>query len=335
MVKRGIGAVVLAIIAALLLGFLLKDKSRERENVVMDIPGTTTTENKIPSLSAAGDDAASTLTNGANTLTDNVKNAGTTVVAAAAGAGDAVTETVNDTTDAVAASVKNATTNTTANNNSVTAPNTVSSKPGFSIRPAGKNEQRGVIDGNNTHSRASTNTASNTIKRATNNNPAGNTRKSGNNVVASASSTPKETYRPRLIKERKSRVISSAQGASKPHKAAAKPKSHVIKSLPNETPKSTKPVVAANKSTKSSSGGHYAIQLMATSSQSRANKLANTMKREGYVSFVTETHRNNKVLYRVRIGVNGNRKAAIAAQQKMKRRYQKNFFVQNSLVVSR
>ena len=34
MVKRGIGAVVLAIIAALLLGYLLKDKSRERQEVV-------------------------------------------------------------------------------------------------------------------------------------------------------------------------------------------------------------------------------------------------------------------------------------------------------------
>jgi len=40
MVKRGIGAVILAIIAALLLGYLLKDKSDQRQDIVdMTLPG--------------------------------------------------------------------------------------------------------------------------------------------------------------------------------------------------------------------------------------------------------------------------------------------------------
>ena len=63
MVKRGIGAIVLAIIAALLLGYLLKDKSRERQDVVdMKLPGAP--EINIPSLS----EATSKVTNTAASL---------------------------------------------------------------------------------------------------------------------------------------------------------------------------------------------------------------------------------------------------------------------------
>jgi len=41
MVKRGIGAVVLAIIAALLLGYLLKDKGHQRQKVLeMSLPNS-------------------------------------------------------------------------------------------------------------------------------------------------------------------------------------------------------------------------------------------------------------------------------------------------------
>jgi len=59
----------------------------------------------------------------------------------------------------------------------------------------------------------------------------------------------------------------------------------------------------------------YTIQLLATSSRSRANKLAETMTSEGYVSFITQTTSNNKILYRVRVGGYKSRDAALKAQQ--------------------
>jgi len=363
MVKRGIGAVVLAIIAALLLGYLLKDKSRERQEVVkMDLPGITS-ESKIPSLSATADDTGSAVTDdGTGNLTDNAvdtaKSAGATVVAAAAGATTAVATTaseVADKADKAKATVGQAVTPAT----SVAGNGNTMMRPGFSIRPAAPGEQRDSIDpsrGGNTTTQAKA-----PRKRST----AGSSKKSTgsashktrSNVVASTSGAPKETYRPRLIKERKTRIVSSAQGSNRSKESIKKPrtvkhtvitakksaigkKSTAKRSTTAKKSTAKKGIAKKSKVAKSSasantaSHGGYAIQLMATASASRAKKLAKTMKREGYNTFIMRTKKNNKTLYRVRVRAGKSRNAAIAVQKKMKRRYQKNFFVQNSLVVS-
>ena len=318
MVKRGIGAVVLAIIAALLLGYLLKDKSRERQEVVeMKLPGTATDE-KIPDLTATAENAGDTIVGNANQLTENVTNTDSTVIAAASGAGAAAVATVATKAAGNAKSI--------ASDNQVTSQDGKPIKPGFSIRPAGANEQRDIVDVNGKNVQAST--KSSTSGSASKSAPKSNDKRK-NAVVASASSTPpKETYRPRLIKERKNHVITSAQGKSRAKAVKVSASKRVSASSRKQSKKATTTRKAA------SGKGSYAIQLMATSSQSRAKKLASTMKKEGYVSYITQTTRASKVLYRVRVRTNGSRKSAIAAQQKMKRRYRKNFFVQNSLVVS-
>jgi len=359
MVKRGIGAVVLAIIAALLLGYLLKDKSRERQEVVkMDLPGITS-ESKIPSLSATADDTGSVVTDdGTGNLADNAvdtaKSAGATVVAAAAGATTAVATTaseVADKADKAKATVGQAVTPAT----SVAGNGNTMMRPGFSIRPAAPGEQRDSIDpsgGGNTTAQAKA-----PRKRST----AGSSKKSTSsashktrsNVVASTSGAPKETYRPRLIKERKTRIVSSAQGSNRSKESIKKPRTvkHTVitakksaigkkstakrsTTAKNSTVKKSKVAKSSASANTASHGGGYAIQLMATASASRAKKLAKTMKREGYNTFIMRTKKNNKTLYRVRVRAGKSRNAAIAAQKKMKRRYQKNFFVQNSLVVS-
>jgi len=322
MVKRGIGAVVLAIIAALLLGYLLKDKGRERQDVVeMNLPGITS-DSKIPSLSDAADDATSAVTDGTSNLADNAgdaaKSAGASVVAAAAGASAAVATTASDAADKAKAAAGQAVTSVAGNGNTM-------NRPGFSIRPAARGEQRDSIDPN-----AGNSTAKASGKRSASGSSQKNTgsasHKTKGNVVASSSGASKETYRPRLIKERKTRIVSSAQGSDQSKSSkTVKRSTTVTKTKAAKTKAST--------STKTTSRGDYVIQLMATASELRAKKLAKTMKNEGYNAFITRTKKGNKTLYRVRVHAGKNRTAALAAQNKMKRRYQKNIAVQNSLVV--
>ena len=301
MVKRGIGAVVLAIIAALLLGYLLKDKSRERQEVIeMKLPGAP--EITIPSLS----DATSKVTDSAASLVgeakDTVSNAGSAVVASASGALTSLSSGASNAVEAVTddiSSSANAVTQTVEN--TVASVNTTSegsANPGFSFRPPQKNEEQQI--------NTSTSSADNNTVTATETN---------NTVVAS---TPKTSVKKEVEKTFKPTI------ENEPKKEAKKVTKAVAKKA---EPKAKTTAV-------SSSGGKYSIQLLATSSQSRANKLAKTMNSEGYVSFITQTTSNNKVLYRVRIGGHKDRNAALTAQKTMKRRYQKNFFVQNSLVVS-
>ncbi|RTZ67814.1 MAG: hypothetical protein DSZ29_00005, partial [Aquificaceae bacterium] len=86
---------------------------------------------------------------------------------------------------------------------------------------------------------------------------------------------------------------------------------------------------------KASKKSGYSIQLLATSSSSRANNLKKVMKKEGYKSFVSKTTKAGKVLFRVRIGSYSNRQLAVTAQKNLQRRYQKNPYVKGSLIVSK
>ncbi len=336
MVKRGIGAVVLAIIAALLLGYLLKDKSRERQDVVeMSLPGTVS--DKIPSLSDAAENTGSALADGASNLAENtadgIKNAGATVVAAAAGAGAVATAAANKAADTAATTAGQAVASTaTATGNLA--------RPGFSIRPAAPNEQREIVDPNAGSATASASsnkrstTANTNSQRSASNKP--QNKAQNKKVVASSSGAAKEAYRPRLIKERKTRIVSSSQGSRQASNQNSRPAPRAITPAKRNQAKrnQAKRTQAKPAATSTVSKGGYAIQLMATASESRAKKLAKTMKNEGYHSYITRTTRNNKVLFRVRVRAGASRDSALASQKKMKRRYQKNFFVQNSLVVS-
>lgn len=314
MVKRGIGAVVLAIIAALLLGYLLKDKSNARQEIVdMKLPGSP--EMTIPSLS----DATAKVTDSAATLVDEAKdtasNAGNAVIASASGTSKSLTDGASNVVEAVTDSVSSTASSVTevakATVTESSADSSDSSNPGFSFRPPNKNEEQ-QINTDTASSSAINNGDSATQETIANN----------NDVVASSQNTEvavAKKFKPVIESEPKKAV-----------KKVVKKKPALKKAAPKKTV--AKKAEPAKPSTSTSS--KYAIQLLATSSQSRANKLAKTMNGEGYVSFITQTKSNNKILYRVRVGGHTDRNAALTAQQSMKRRYQKNFFVQNSLVVS-
>lgn len=295
MVKRGIGAVVLAIIAALLLGYLLKDKSDQRQDIVeMELPGAP--DMNIPSLSEKTDDQEKPVS-----LVDEVNNTAKIDTDAASktktlddALRDAITDNTSVAESAVTQSAENATSSSQGNN------------PGFSFRPPSQNEEQQINTDTANSDKDATVEANNTVI-------ASNTDTSNN-----SSPTNEEKFKPIIENE--------------PKKKAAKT---VIKNVAKKQVTKAKPSTPkTNSSNASASSDKYTIQLLATSSQSRANKLAKTMSSEGYVSFITQTTSNNKVLYRVRVGGFKNRSAAIKAQQGMKRRYQKNFSVQNSLVVA-
>ena len=299
MVKRGIGAIVLAIIAALLLGYLLKDKSRERQEMVdMKLPGAP--ELNIPSLSETTEKVTDSAAALIGETKDKVAAGGSAVIASASGTFKNLTDSASDGINAVTETVSDK-----VSANDTTTGNTAN--PGFSFRPPSQNEEKEIVDNianNNTSAAAS---ASDTA-------PANDT------VVASANITaPKapKPFKPVIETEpEKKKTVKQVETVSKP---VSKP---------------VAPAKPAAPTSPASNSGKYSIQLLATSSQSRANKLADTMNSEGYSAFITQTTSDNKILYRVRVGAHSDRNAALQAQEGMKRRYQKNFFVQNSLVIS-
>ncbi|MCF6190658.1 MAG: SPOR domain-containing protein [Cocleimonas sp.] len=300
MVKRGIGAIVLAVIAALLLGYLLKDKSSQRQEVVdMKLPGAP--EMNIPSLTGSSDTDTETtstllaaskdrLDSSVSSISDKAKGAGVAIIASAEGVketvADAIKPTVQPTMDSTSAAIQG-------------------TKPGFAIRPSLPNEQKEIVDNTDT-----TTTAPKIEKT---------TKTVKDSVVATTKKVTK-AFKPEIVEKKKPAKPSAPKQAKAPkqNKAPSKPeKTESSAPIPSTAP-----------------AGKYSIQLLATSSQSRAGKLAKTMKSEGYNVFVTQTTRDNKVLYRVRVGGHSSRNSAIQAQEGMKKRYQKNFFVQNSLVIS-
>ena len=310
MVKRGIGAAALAIVAALLLGYLLKGKDQERQEVVdMTLPGAQEVQQSLNIPTLGANDAV-------KSTADATKNAasgtGETVIASADALGNAANENIKT---------------------QKTAVNTYENKGDdldFTIRPP-KGEKRQIVDNigkskqeiqTPTSTTASTNNTSSAQQ-----NTGSISRPTDGSVVASTSSSEprKPVYRPRLVgeKERKASYgIESAESAEKSKRQAQAKKN-------KEAEKQA--MLAAQAAKK----GNYTIQLLATSSSSRANYLKKVMQKEGYSSFVSKTTKNSKVLFRVRIGDYNNRQIALTAQNKMKRRYQKNQYVTDSLVVSK
>lgn len=292
MVKRGIGAIVLAVIAALLLGYLLKDKSSQRQEVVdMKLPGAP--EMNIPSLTGSSDTDTETtstllaaskdrLDSSVSSISDKAKGAGVAIIASAEGVKDTAADTIQPTMDSTSAAIQD-------------------TKPGFAIRPSLPNEQKEIVDNTTSTAMPKMKETTKTVK---------------DSVVASTADTTKKikkAFKPEIVEKKQPKKPVAPKQAKAPNKPTAESSTPIPSTAP---------------------AGKYAIQLLATSSQSRAGKLANTMKSEGYNVFVTQTTRDNKVLYRVRVGGHSSRNAAIKAQEGMKKRYQKNFFIQNSLVIS-
>lgn len=310
MVKRGIGAVVLAIIAALLLGYLLKDKSTARQEIVdMKLPGAP--EVTIPSLSEPVKKVTNTTATLVNETATTAKTTASNVVASANNTVSNSVKTVADNSKKVISS-NQAATQTAANPTS----NTQANNPGFSFRPPRKNEEQ-EIDDNNAPTINTSTTGNSTANNTNQSTPAKNV------VVAST---------PKTVVKKEKKFTPTIE--NEPKKVVKKATKKVEKKVVKKKQTTQKAKTASTKKTPATQSGKYAIQLLATSSQSRAKTLANTMKSEGYASYITKTMSNNKVLYRVRIGGHNNRKSALNAQASMKRRYQKNSLVQNSLVIS-
>ena len=86
-VKRGIGAVVLALIAAGLLAFLLKDKAAQRQEVVeIALPGTTensgisTQSTRLPTLTTDNSGNGNVIANAGNGNGANSASVGSSVI---------------------------------------------------------------------------------------------------------------------------------------------------------------------------------------------------------------------------------------------------------------
>jgi len=330
MVKRGIGAAALAIVAALLLGYLLKGKNQERQEVVdMTLPGAQEVKKSlnIPSL-GSNNSAKDAVKNTADAAKNATSGAGETVIASADGLGNAANENIKT---------------------KKTAVNTYENKGkdlDFTIRPP-KGEKRQVVDNigkskqqytPEAKSVAATAKKSSSQIQSAQQNTGSISRPTGGSVVAStganshrssSSEHRKPVYRPRLVDERK-RSASYGLATAHPSKKSQyhKAPQHQTKAKKHIETKKVAPKTSSKK-------GHYSIQLLATSSSSRANNLKKVMRKEGYKSFVSKTTKAGKVLFRVRIGNYRNRQLAVTAQKNLQRRYQKNPYVKGSLIVSK
>jgi cell division septation protein DedD len=352
MVKRGIGAAVLAIVAALLLGYLLKGKGQERQEVVdMNLPGAIDVKQSlnIPSLKGADDEntaqnaADTTDTSGALKTAAGVAAgvAAGTIVASATGAADKVNQATKD------IKTKEIAVNTFKNKGD---------DLDFTIRPP-KGERREIVD-NIGKSKQQIASVSSTTTRSDNDkgdiaasadaktststtrtqNSGSITRSSpsqGRVVASSEEKIQKKVYRHRLVDEKKrsaSYGIVVAENSSTPSRTQRERRE---RRKAAELKTADKKKAQAKQQSKSTGKGRFSVQLLATSSSSRANNLKKVMSEEGYRVSVSKTAKQGKVLFRVRIGNYSTRAAAASAQRNMKRRYKRNQAVNASIIVSR
>jgi cell division septation protein DedD len=339
-VKRGIGAVILALVAAALLGYLLKDKAAQRKDVVeIAFPGASDGEqtagnsDRLPELTTdnssgnvvatAGADAKAAIENTSQSVVDGTSDAADKVVASAAATGAAVATTATAATDAAKSAID------------------------FSVRPPAKDTEYLELDlvnnGNTQTAPASTSAATSSAAPAASSTevavvePAAPAQ--GKIIASTKAAAP--APQARLIEEKAAPKISSSSTArvitkSRPASTPA-PASTVVASAEAEmkAPEEAAPAPAAAPAVTKEAANGYAIQLLATSSQTRANDLKNVMAGEGYPTYVTKTTQNGKQLFRVRIGQYKTRAAAAAMQNSLKRRYKKNRSVTNSAIVAR
>lgn len=354
-VKRGIGAVLLALLAAGLLAFLLKDKADQRQDIVdMPLPGSDNTAEavdgatKLPQLSM--DNTSSVNVDGSVIASAGAENATSTTE----GVLDSATGKIAASAAAVGAGVAGA----------VGAVTSAGEKAlDFNVRPPSNSDSAEFRDlsdvdlVNNGNSTAAN--AADTVKAAAAS-TAATVASSTSSVKASTStgtSRPSNTTRgtviassgarssggqARLIDERQTKaprssrtdtVVSSRKASTSTTRASAPKPAPVQKKVVAPTVKAAAPKPKAAPA--ASNGAGYAIQLLATSSASRAQSLVSVMRKEGYSAYSTKVTQNGKLLYRVRIGQYANKAEATKVHVAMKRRYKKNADVNRSAIVRR
>ena len=329
--KRMIGAVVLVLVAALLLAWLLKGKNRDLQNANLNQPAETKTILGFPEVT--------TDANGKPILVpqDNtVVNAGTGM----AGANQPLAIPVEPSNSAL---------------------NTASTTPaaGFAVRPTAPApvESRQVVDTDGQVKSGSGNIGANDTKPTTTTTdltgadtqplslPKAETKASSNQANESAStkdrasaakttvSTPEEKRSPRpvLVGEKavpKDAEVAAGKSMSAMEKAAAEKSLALAKAEKSEKAG----VTSAKNADSTNSGGDYSIQLMASADKAKAEEVRRSMAAEGYQVALVEAKVDGKAIYRVRVGDYPKKEDATAAQAKMKERYTKNTYVQNSFV---
>ena len=323
-VRRGIGAVVLALVAALLLGFLLKGKGPERKEVVnMELP-----KSPIQIFPEGSGDA--TTTGGASGSANAVAAVGANAVGAVKESAGKAADTgkklvgLSGKTKANEAMGKHQPVDAKSGNPSLDKSNVVVDGSGqaiygaktagvkntpanFEFRTPSKREVRPSIDGRLTAKKP-------TVKK---------TVKSNARLVGEKKLPP---VGKRVVKRtKKSQKIASSRNKSTSGKKS------VVKTQKKKAAK--KSTVAKRSAATPAGRNKYVVQLLATTSASKANSLKATMAREGYPAYVSKTKRSGKSLYRVRVGSYSGKSTAIKKQASMKRRYRKNAFVQSSIVV--
>lgn len=307
-IRRGIGAIVLALVAALLLGYLLKDKGEQRKEVVdMKLspePITIFPGGNAEGAAADGSSAGNAVTAAAAGAVAAVAGAGAeTKDAATAGAdatksaaGNAMAKATDKVVDPLTGNPSSARNNVTTDGagQAVYGSRTAGPKDtpaGFAVRAPKQGEVRPIVDGASTVTR----------------NP-----------------TPKSNAR--LVGEKSLPPVASKKVASSSEKKVASSRN----SKPKATTNNSAPKVASSKAT---GRNKYVVQLLATSNSAKAKNLRNTMKSEGYPAFISTVKSSGKTLYRVRVGGYAGKSVAMKKQSAMKRRYQKNNYVQSSIVV--
>ena len=352
-VKRGIGAVILALIAAALLAFLLKDKAAQRQEVVeISLPGTEGSVNisdqttRLPTLTTDNSEGGSVIANAGNgSGNDEPNSASGNSTSGASTKGDTASASGSNPDGTIIASANAV--GTTASGAAGSASGTANSAAqgiDFSVKPKAASKSGEFLDldlvnnGNSNSASASANASaspsaataasSEATTEATTQQTASQASADTDQGIVIASTAPKSNassanvVQPRLIDEKRSAPIKSASTA----------KVVTNRKAVKESPAATSN--AGSTDTKQAKNG-YAIQLLATSSLTRANNLKNVMVGEGYPCYVTKTKQNGKTLYRVRIGQYVKKAAAVKAQSAMKRRYKQNTNVNRSAVVAR
>lgn len=324
-VRRGIGAVVLALVAALLLGYLLKGKRDARQDVVkMELPKTPIQIFPEGQSETSAEQNTAATTAGANTAGASIVSSGKEGAKKAAqvvaDTGKKATQAAADTGKKVAKAGANLVVDKETGNPHLDKSKVVIDGAGqavygtkksgpkdtpanFAFRTPSSKEVRPAVDG----------------KYTLNKDSASKTKK----VVAKSNA--------KLVHEKKLPPVGKSTGKSgKPVKIASSRNTSGKKLTSRSTAKKTTPKKA---STSVAAGRNkYAVQLLATSSSAKANSIKNTFKREGYAVYVTKEKRGGRMLYRVRVGSYTGRSSALKQQAAMKRRYQKNPYVQSSIV---
>jgi cell division septation protein DedD len=309
-VRRGVGAIVLALVAALLLGYLLKGKRDDRTHVV-DKQTMPSDIQIFPRGNSSDSNHSATADSGSGV--GKAVAVGAIAAAGAAAAGALASSDSKKGSDAVRGSFSNSKDRLT--------------DAGSGNASMGKN--RITVDGagqaivNNKNAGARETPAQFSIRAPKKNEVRPIVERSTSSKVARSNA--------RLIGEKKlppvgtgSRKVASSRGGS----TSSVSGTHKIASTKARIASTKTPVAA-----KSTGRNKYSVQLLATSSSGKANSLSSTMKKEGYSTYVKASKKGSGSLYRVRLGNFSGRADAIKKQADLKRRYRKNPYIQSSVVV--